>query len=230
MGKELLLERYNILGTILDDFSYNAAFALDPESILPSEVTGGMDMETMKQVIMTERIQTLRDALNAENLTDIISTDDAAYQAREANIPQDAAFAQNKSTLTALESGWRILIQKKALLIKINYEAERQRKASDLISKIIACCADNGLELEHGNKHFTKLRRMTKDQLHEADYKALAAKIEQGVKSQMAEAKPKPASNSKPAMFSEEWFLQKMGVGSENDSETESETDLPVVD
>ncbi len=61
-------------------------------------------------------------------------------------------------------------------------QAEDQPKRNskdDLISKIIACCADNSLELEHSN---TKLRRMTKDQL----CKVLATKIEQGVKSQMA--------------------------------------------
>ena len=61
-------------------------------------------------------------------------------------------------------------------------QAEDQPKRNskdDLISKIIGCCADNGLELEHSN---TKLRRMTKDQL----CKILAEKIEKGVKSQMA--------------------------------------------
>ena len=61
-------------------------------------------------------------------------------------------------------------------------QAEDQPKRNskdDLISKIIACCADNSLELEHSN---TKLRRMTKDQL----CKVLAEKIERGVKSQMA--------------------------------------------
>ena len=61
-------------------------------------------------------------------------------------------------------------------------EVEQQPKRNtkdDLIGKIIACCADNGLELEHSN---TKLRRMTRDQL----CRVLAAKIEQGVKSQMA--------------------------------------------
>ena len=61
-------------------------------------------------------------------------------------------------------------------------QAEDQPKRNskdDLISKIIGCCADNGLELEHSN---TKLRRMTKDQL----CKVLAGKIEMGVKSQMA--------------------------------------------
>ena len=61
-------------------------------------------------------------------------------------------------------------------------QAEDQPKRNskdDLISKIINCCADNGLELELSN---TKLRRMTKDQL----CKVLAEKIEKGVKSQMA--------------------------------------------
>ena len=61
-------------------------------------------------------------------------------------------------------------------------QAEDQPKRNskdDLISKIIGCCADSGLELEHSN---TKLRRMTKDQL----CKILAEKIEKGVKSQMA--------------------------------------------
>jgi len=61
-------------------------------------------------------------------------------------------------------------------------QAEDQPKRNskdDLISKIINCCADNGLELELSN---TKLRRMTKDQL----CKVLAEKIERGVKSQMA--------------------------------------------
>ena len=61
-------------------------------------------------------------------------------------------------------------------------EVEQQPKRNtkdDLIGKIIACCADNGLELEHSN---TKLRRMTRDQL----CRVLAEKIEQGVKSQMA--------------------------------------------
>ena len=61
-------------------------------------------------------------------------------------------------------------------------EAEDQptrNSKDDLISKIIACCADHSLELEHSN---TRLRRMTKDQL----CKVLATKIEQGVKSQMA--------------------------------------------
>ena len=41
-------------------------------------------------------------------------------------------------------------------------EVEQQPKRNtkdDLIGKIIACCADNGLELEHSN---TKLRRMTR--------------------------------------------------------------------
>ena len=55
----------------------------------------------------------------------------------------------------------------------------KRNSKDDLISKIIGCCADNGLELEHSN---TKLRRMTKDQL----CKILAEKIEKGVKSQMA--------------------------------------------
>ena len=61
-------------------------------------------------------------------------------------------------------------------------QAEDQPKRNskdDLISKIINCCADNGLELGLSN---TKLRRMTKDQL----CKVLAEKIERGVKSQMA--------------------------------------------
>ena len=61
-------------------------------------------------------------------------------------------------------------------------QAEDQPKRNskdDLISKIIGCCADSGLELEHSN---TKLRRMTKDQL----CKILSEKIEKGVKSQMA--------------------------------------------
>jgi hypothetical protein len=55
----------------------------------------------------------------------------------------------------------------------------RRNTKDDLISKIINCCADNNLELQHSN---TKLRRMTKDQL----CKVLAEKIELGVKSQMA--------------------------------------------
>ena len=55
----------------------------------------------------------------------------------------------------------------------------KRNSKDDLISKIIGCCADNGLDLEHSN---TKLRRMTKDQL----CKILAEKIEKGVKSQMA--------------------------------------------
>ena len=61
-------------------------------------------------------------------------------------------------------------------------EVEQQPKRNtkdDLIGKIIACCADNSLELEHSN---TKLRRMTRDQL----CRVLAEKIEMGVKSQMA--------------------------------------------
>ena len=62
----------------------------------------------------------------------------------------------------------------------------RRNTKDDLIQKIINCCVDNQLELEHSN---TKLRRMTKEQL----CKLLAEKIEMGVKSQMAEqvgAKP----------------------------------------
>ena len=71
-------------------------------------------------------------------------------------------------------------------------EAEDQPKRNskdDLISKIIACCADHSLELEHSN---TRLRRMTKDQL----CKVLATKIEQGVKSQMAAPSPTPPTPS----------------------------------
>ena len=55
----------------------------------------------------------------------------------------------------------------------------KRNTKDDLISKIINCCADHNIELEHSN---TKLRRMTKDQL----CRVLAAKIELGVKSQMA--------------------------------------------
>ena len=55
----------------------------------------------------------------------------------------------------------------------------KRNTKDDLIAKIINCCADHNIELEHSN---TKLRRMTKDQL----CKILAEKIETGVKSQMA--------------------------------------------
>ena len=61
-------------------------------------------------------------------------------------------------------------------------EAEQQPKRNskdDLIGKIIACCADNQIELEYSN---SKLRRMTREQL----CKVLAEKLEKGVKSQMA--------------------------------------------
>jgi hypothetical protein len=61
---------------------------------------------------------------------------------------------------------------------QVDDQPKRNTK-DDLISKIINCCADNGIELEHSN---TKLRRMTKEQL----CKVLAEKIEKGVKSQMA--------------------------------------------
>jgi len=55
----------------------------------------------------------------------------------------------------------------------------KRNSKDDMIAKIINCCADNSLVLEHSN---TKLRRMNKDQLA----KILAGKIEQGIKSQMA--------------------------------------------
>ena len=55
----------------------------------------------------------------------------------------------------------------------------KRNTKDDLISKIINCCADNKLELEHSN---TKLRRMTRDQL----CRILAEKIEGGVRNQMA--------------------------------------------
>ena len=49
----------------------------------------------------------------------------------------------------------------------------------DLIAKIVACCADNDIPLEHSD---TKLRRMTKQQL----LKLLAEVLETGVRDQMA--------------------------------------------
>ena len=55
----------------------------------------------------------------------------------------------------------------------------KRNSKDDMIAKIINCCADNNLVLEHSN---TKLRRMNKDQLA----KILAGKIEEGIKSQMA--------------------------------------------
>ena len=58
-------------------------------------------------------------------------------------------------------------------------EVPKRNSKDDLIAKIINCCADNNLELEHSN---TRLRRMTKEQL----CKILAGKIELGVRSQMA--------------------------------------------
>ena len=62
----------------------------------------------------------------------------------------------------------------------VGEEVEPKRNSKDdMIAKIINCCADNSLVLEHSN---TKLRRMNKDQLA----KILAGKIEQGIKSQMA--------------------------------------------
>ena len=59
-------------------------------------------------------------------------------------------------------------------------EVEPKRNSKDdLVAKIINCCADNNLELEYSN---TKLRRMTKTEL----CRVLAAKIELGIRSQMA--------------------------------------------
>ena len=61
-------------------------------------------------------------------------------------------------------------------------QAEQQPKRNskdDLIGKIIACCADNEIDLEYSN---SKLRRMTREQL----CRVLADKIERGVKCQMA--------------------------------------------
>ena len=58
-------------------------------------------------------------------------------------------------------------------------EKPKRNTKDELIAKIINCCADNDIELEHSN---TKLRRMTKEQL----CKILAEKVELGVRSQMA--------------------------------------------
>ena len=61
-------------------------------------------------------------------------------------------------------------------------QAEQQPKRNskdDLIGKIIACCADNEIDLEYSN---SKLRRMTREQL----CRVLADKLERGVKCQMA--------------------------------------------
>ena len=49
----------------------------------------------------------------------------------------------------------------------------------DLIAKIVACCAENDLQLPHSD---TRLRRMTKQQL----LKLLAECLEKGVRDQMA--------------------------------------------
>ena len=62
----------------------------------------------------------------------------------------------------------------------VGEEVEPKRNSKDdLVAKIINCCADNNLELEYSN---TKLRRMTKTEL----CRVLAAKIELGIRSQMA--------------------------------------------
>merc|ERR1711964_434923 len=142
--KELLLERYNILGNILNDFSYNSAAALDPESILPAERVEGVEMEHMKQIVMIERIQTLQAALDEDiyseaSLTAIIPTDEATYQALEEEIPEDASFAQNKSTLTALYNGWLSIIRAKGNMLKINYKLyEAERKLQDASPKPVS--------------------------------------------------------------------------------------------
>merc|ERR1711964_436243 len=131
--KVLLLERYNVLGNILNDFSYNSAAALGAESLLPAERMEGVDMETTKLVAMIERIQTLLNTLDEDSLTDIIPTDEATYEAFQGSIPQDASFAQNSSTLTALYSGWLSIIRTKGDALKINYqlnEAEKRRAAA----------------------------------------------------------------------------------------------------
>ena len=55
----------------------------------------------------------------------------------------------------------------------------KRNTKDDLIGKIINICADHQLELEYSN---TKLQRMTKNELA----RVLGAKIELGVKAQMA--------------------------------------------
>ena len=50
----------------------------------------------------------------------------------------------------------------------------------DLIAKIVACCAENDIQLPHSD---TRLRRMTKQQL----LKLLAECLEKGVRDQMAQ-------------------------------------------